>query len=713
MKPVILAEKPSQALEYAKALQPSTRKEGYIEVGTNSIFPNGAIITWGFGHLLELAKPGHYEEKWEKWNLESLPIKPKNFDFIVSPSKIKQFKIIERLFREAKQIIIATDCDREGENIAWSIIKEAKAEHKEIKRLWFNSLEVDVLQNAFKNLKNGQDYYSSYIEAQTRQISDWLIGMNASQLYSLMLQTKGIKQTFSVGRVQTPTLYMIYQREKEIENFVSKPFYEPTAEVKHPNGTFTVKAEGKYDSKQKLLEYLKENNLKLNEVIMTEITKVKKSLEKESSPRLYTMSGIQTKANKQWKYSPANVLKIVQGLYEKKLLSYPRTDTPHITENEFDYLKKNLGSYQKIIGVDFPCYNPEPNKRYVDNSKVQEHYAIIPTKNIPSDNVLNGLSQEEKNIYYEVVMNTIAMFHEPYKFNKTVIEIHKEQLIYKTTGKVEVSKGWKSIYPANNEKTDDAATPLPDVDEGDPIQLIPSIKEGKTTKPKRLTEGELIPLMINSGKLLEGEEQDVLKGTEGIGTEATRSNIIETLKDQKYIEIKKNLVNITSKGVILSEVVDGTLLSSPSLTAKWETFLRLIGKGERKQEVFLSGIYQFIDKLIKEVPEKMNSEKLNMTIEKSETEDHLGKCPNCSKGFIVSREKFYGCTEHKDGCKQTFSKKLLQKTITEAQMKKLLSKSKTDVIKGFKGKKPFDAYLTFIDDTENKIKKYNFNFEKK
>lgn len=710
MKPVIIAEKPKQAQAYADALKPNVRKEGYIEIQPNDIFPDGAYLTWAFGHLIELAMPSHYKKEWGKWDLANLPIKPDEFTYIVSKGKEKQFDIISTLLNKSSEIIVATDVDREGENIAWSIIKQAKAEKQTIKRLWINSLEIDVVKHGFRNLRNGQDYYQSYIEAQTRQISDWLVGMNASQLYTLMLQQKGVNETFSVGRVQTPTLYMIQQREKDIENFVQKSFFELIAEINHPNGQFTAKAEGRFMTKDEAIGFLDNKNLSISDKYLTEIARVQTSLEKESSPRLYTMSGIQTKANKLWKYSPAKVLDIVQSLYEKKILTYPRTDTPFITINEFFYLKENLTEYQRIIKKEFPCIQSEPQKRYVNSDKVQEHYAIIPTKNVPSEKTIDDLSQEEQNIYFEVVMNTISMFHAPYQFEKTIIEIEHQNVIFKATGKVEVLKGWKELYPIQESEKKEESTVLPKVNEGDAVQLSPSLKEGKTTKPKRLTEGDLIPLMKHSGNQLEGEEQEVLKETEGIGTEATRANIIETLKNQKYIEVKKNLVYTTMKGVILCEMVEGSLLASASLTAKWETFLNLIGKGERKQETFIEGIYQFIDKLISDIPNQLNSDVIKTSIEQRESENNLGDCPTCTEGFIVEHEAFYGCTRHTEGCKQTLPKKLLGKTISAAQMKKLLEKGKTDLVKGFKGKKSFDSYLTLELDEIKKVKKYKFNF---
>lgn len=718
MKPVILAEKPPQARAYADALKPNKKNNGYIEVGPNHIFPKGAIITWAIGHLVGLAEPKAYNPEWEKWSLANMPIKPNSFKYVVSQSKKEHFNIVKGLLKNASEIIVATDCDREGENIARSIIRESKAEDKPIKRLWINSLEVDAIQKGFQNLKDGKEYYLSYIEAQTRQIGDWLVGMNASRLYTLLLRSKGVKESFSVGRVQTPTLFMIYQREKDIENFVPKPFYELEGAVTHSNGGFNVKGNIKVDQKQDALDLLRKHQILLNTPKETTISRVIETVEKESSPRLYTLSTIQTKANKIWKYSPSKVLELVQKLYEKKLVTYPRTDTPYITENEFQYLVGNINHYQEIIGQSFEPINLNAQSRYVNTKKVQEHYAIVPTKNIPSKEEMEKLTIEEKNIYQEIIRNTLAMFHGKYEYSKTIIEIDQNGLLFTATGKVELSKGWKSLYPDESKDhkksppSNDSEGELPKVSEGDPVSIKVNVKEGKTTKPKRLTEGELIPLMKNCGNKLEGDEQEILKESEGIGTEATRAGIIETLKNQNYIEVQKNLVYITSKGNILCEVVNGSLLSSPSLTAKWESFLKQIGKGHKKQNVFLEGIEKFIDKMMNEIPSQIESSNVTESIQRQETEAYIGLCPACKKGHILDRNKFYGCTDYKEGCKQTFSKKLLEKNISEAQMKKLLGKGKTDLIKGFKGKSPFDSFLTLEVDQEKNVYKYKFNLAK-
>lgn len=710
---VIIAEKPSQAKAYADAFE-TERKNGYYEVMPNGIFPKGAKITWCVGHLLEIPKPEHFESKWAKWNLHTLPIFPSNFEFLVKESVKEQFMIVQDLLKKASLIIIATDIDREGENIAWSVIEYLQLKDKvPIKRLFINTLEPDVVYEGFKNLKNGFDFYNFYQEAKTRQISDWLVGMNLSPLYSLYIQKKGINETFSIGRVQTPTLCLINAREQAIKNFKEETFYENAIKVKHINGIFEAKAEGRYFDKSKVQEIFLNEGIQENKKHMTEIYKVKKTIGKEYSPKLFTLSTLQARANKLYKYSPSKTLDIVQSLYEKKLVTYPRTDIPYITEKEYAYLLENFEKYAALLNLEKPdVFIDQPNSRYVDNKKVAEHFGIIMTKSIPTEAELNKLSTEELNIYNEVIRNTLAMFFQPYKFEKTVITIKPLNTEFKVTGRVELEKGWKVLFDDSNDKKETVLLPL--VDEGDPVQIEPFIREGKTTKPKRLTEGDLITLMKNADKNLTDEELEQLASEEKssfeLGTEATRAPIIETLKERGYITVQKNLVYVTKKGELLCQAVEDTLLASPLMTAKWEAFLNKIGKGERQPEQFIEGVKKFIEKQISEVPTQL--EKLNeiasMYVQAKEEAEIVGKCPLCKTGKIVILKNFYGCTNRE--CKQIFSAELLSKKISPTQMKKLLEKGKTDIIKGFKGKnKQFDAHL-ILEKNENGIYKYKFSF---
>lgn len=692
MSIVILAEKPSQGRAYAEAFKNTSRKDGYIEVNDNRFFNGKAFITWGFGHLVELVEPEKYNKEWKEWSLDALPILPKQFRFQVGKGKQKQFNVVKKLLNSATEIIVATDSDREGENIARSIMQLAGVSSKPTKRLWINSLEVDEIQKGFRDLKNGNDYMSLYTEAQTRQFSDWLVGMNASRLYTLLLQQKGLRGVYSCGRVQTPSLYLIYKRQKEIENFVSKPFYELLGDVSTENGKFNTKLKGKYDSQNEVSELLSKHNVQLGENSGV-IKKVEKKSKKTKSTKLHSLSTLQTKANKKWKYSPSDVLKIVQGLYEKKLVSYPRTDTQFITDSEFQYLKDNLSKYQDCLGVNFEVAYPNARKRFVDGSKVQEHYAIIPTKQVAN---MDRLTEKEKNIYQEIMSVTMAMFMDDYQYEETNVRIDVKGLLFEAKGKVEKNKGWKELFAGEDKKDKDEIV-LPVMREGEPCSVKIKTHEGMTKPPKAYTEGGLINVMKNAGRDVEDDSaKQILKKTEGIGTEATRASIIETLKHQKYIEVKKNVVSVTKKGEILCKAVDGTLLSSPEMTAKWEEYLAKIGKGNGSQEAFIHNINKFIEHLMNEAPKAID--KMENVISESKNESAVGKCPKCD-GMIVYKGKFYGCSGYGDGCKFTLPKKWAGKDLTNNQIKMLLKKGKTNLIKGFESKKgkKFDAHLVLKD----------------
>ncbi|GLY11962.1 type IA DNA topoisomerase [Pseudobacillus badius] len=692
MKTVVLAEKPSQGAAYAEAFQKTKREDGYFLVEDSRFFNGLAYITWGFGHLVELIPPEAYKEEWKSWSLQNLPILPASFQFQVAKDKQKQFQIVKKLLKEANEIIVATDCDREGENIAQSIIQMAGASHKPKKRLWINSLEVDEIQKGFKNLKEGNVYLPLYREAQSRQFSDWLVGMNASRLYTLLLRDKGLNGVFSVGRVQTPTLYLIYKRQREIEQFKPQPFYEWIGNVHINTGSFEAKHRKQFFSKQEAYSTLETIGIKegKNEGV---VQKVERSLKKTKSPKLHSLSTLQGKANKLWKYSPSDVLKIAQSLYEKKLISYPRTDTHYITENEFVYIKENITNYSSALGVEIDMAFPEPQKRFVDGGKVQEHYALVPTKQVTD---LNGLTEKEQNIYKEIVLTTLAMFAPLYEYEETKVEVDVNGLLFEKTGKVEKSKGWKSLFDTQNKSEDEEekVAVLPAMTEGELCSVHVSLKEGTTQAPKPYTEGQLIQVMKQAGKDIEDEEvKDTLKRTEGIGTEATRASIIETLKAQRYLEVKRNIVSVTQKGKILCQAVEGTMLSSPEMTANWEQYLYKIGQEEGSQSEFLRRVERFLRSLTEEAPQQMIQ--LDQLVEKAKQEAGIGGCPKCGKGYIQDKGKFYGCSGYRKGCTFTLPKVICSKSISVSNAQKLIKGGKTALIKGFKSKqnKSFDAYL--------------------
>ncbi|MFS0577481.1 DNA topoisomerase 3 [Sporosarcina sp. 179-K 3D1 HS] len=707
MKPVILAEKPSQAKAYADAFS-VRRHEGYLEINPCPIFPKGAYITWGVGHLVELKEPKAYDARWNRWTLGSLPILPDRYEFQVAKGKFKQFQVVKKLIRGTDTVINACDVDREGSNIFYSIYYQTGARNQRILRLWINSLEVDEVRKGFANLRDNRKDLLMYEEAKARQISDWLVGMNGSRLYTLLLKAKGIQEVFPIGRVQSPTVYLIYQRQREIETFVSEPFFEIEANFTAEHGTYKGKAKAKEPKREIIQELLAKHGIRPDTPgVISSVTHTDKRI---PPPQLHSLSTLQATANRRWKTSPANVLKITQGLYEKKLVTYPRTDARHITPNEFSYLAAQVNEYQQLINHSFPVASLSPKKRFVDSSKVQEHYAIIPTKKVPTQAALAKLSLLERNLYEEVVRTTLAMFHTDYLYTETKVTTTVNELPFFTTGKTERDLGWKALFQKSQEEKDEPS--LPPLREQEPVRSDIGIKEGKTQPPKPYTEGQLIAMMKTCGKLVEDkEETEILKEVEGLGTEATRSGIIETIKKHGYITVTKNIVSITDKGRILCQAIEGNLLASPSMTAKWEAYLRKIGNGEGTGQHFLDNIAKFIRKLLDEVPPQLEAQKVDIVLppaanrssKRSYAPQEVAPCPKCKQGMIVARKSFYGCSNYKNGCKQTFPGIFLKKKLTPHQVKLLCTTGKTQLIKGFVANNgnAFNARLALVEGKLN------------
>ncbi|MBB6449738.1 DNA topoisomerase-3 [Geomicrobium halophilum] len=706
MSTVILAEKPSQAQAYASAFS-TKKKDGYIEILNDSIFPNGTKITWGVGHLVELKEPSQYKSEWKQWSLDHLPIVPESFEFQPTTKTKDQYNIVKRLLDEATKIIIATDCDREGENIARSIIEVSGNDHKPMKRLWINSLEKHEVINGFKNLQDAGSYQPLYQEAQARQIGDWMVGMTGTRLYSVLLQQQGLKKkgAWSVGRVQTPTLKLIYDRQKSIENFKSEPFFEIEGAFDTDKGRYQGKVKGRYKSNVDAQLHLQEANVSEKQQTKGYISSIEKNEKRNKPPKLHSLSSLQTLANQKFKYSPSETLKIVQSLYDNplKLVSYPRTDTQHITDNEFTYLKEKMKRYQSIVDFSFEPETTDPQKRYVDASKVQEHYAIIPTKKIPDYHTLQKLDEKQINIYMEIIKKMLGMFCSDYIYDETLMTTNVNGIDFISKGKTEVHKGWKQIHQDNGQEDNEnnEHQSLPILEKGTEVKADVTIKEGKTKPPKPYTQGQLITLMKTCGKNIDDEEaQETLKEVEGLGTEATRSSIIEALMKQGYIEVKKNKVSVTEEGNVLCQSVEGTLLSKPEMTAKWEQFLKRIGQEEAEKHDFIENTKKFVNKLVHQAQEDLQNVNTEYAKKAIEDQGSMAVCPSCQIGNIMDRKKFYGCSEYRNGCKQTFPKKFVGKTITKTQVKALCEKGITSVIKGFESKKgnTFDAHLILTDE---------------
>lgn len=699
---VIFAEKPSQAKAYAEAFPVARKTKHFIELQPCETFPNGATITWGVGHLVELKQPAEYHAEWKRWSLKVLPMIPENYEFKVAKGKWDQFQAVKALFKEASMLINACDVDREGSNIFYSILKQTKVKSKPIQRLWINSLEVEEIRKGFQALRDNQQDYQMYIEAQTRQISDWLVGMNASRLYTMLLKEKGLNETISVGRVQSPTVYMIYERHVEIEQFQPENFYELKGEFHSRMGSYTGKADFKSKKYEEALAALEKAHIQEKKRLPATIQSVEKKPKKVLPPKLHSLSTLQQKANRIWKYSPAKVLEVAQSLYEKKLISYPRSDCQFITDAEFTYLKQKLPQYQEMMKKPFEPARLSTSKRYVDGSKVEEHYAIIPTKSIPSAEKLASLSLMEKNIYAEIVRSALAMFHRDYMYEETKIVTDVQGLLFKTVGKVELDRGFQELWPAPKEQKKEAP-PLPLVEKGEDVDAMVQIHQGTTQPPKPFTEGQLVQMMKTCGKLIEDDaESDILKEVEGIGTEATRASIIETIKRHGYIDVQKNIVSITEKGKVLCQAIAGSLLASPIMTAKWESYLRKISAGTGTQQAFLQNIEKFLRHLIETAPQIVQTTDITAAAELAEpaVKGPIAKCPSCHQGELLEKKSFYGCSRYQEGCKFTISKRIASKKITASQVRDLCEKGLTKPIKGFKSKKgsSFSARLKLTQE---------------
>ena len=722
MTTVILAEKPSQAKNYVESFDYYEKHDGYFKV-EDSIFSDETFVTYCFGHLVTLAKPEYYNPDYAKsWNLEQLPIFPTAFHFEVAEGKHKQFNIVKGLLTKANTIVIATDSDREGENIAWSILNQARItnQQKNIKRLWINSLEKSVVLEGFRNLKDDRDYYNFFVEAQTRQLSDWLVGMNLTRLFTCALGQQGIKSTFSVGRVQTPTLNLVYKRDLAIQNFKSVPYFELESEILADSEKFVSKLapSKQFENKSSLITFIKSNNAQ-NGLQDGYIQSVEKKQKNSASPHLFSLSSLQSEVNRRYKATASETLKAVQSLYEKKLLSYPRSDCNYITEAEFEYLKENLSNYAILFNKDVSLFTQlEPNKRYVNSRKVQEHYAIIPTRNLPTNEQIQNFSKLELQIYTLVIATTLAMFMEPYLYNETTIMTKVGDLMFKASGQIPISKGWHEMI-----KVTESEKHLPEVIEGQIVKVNLVPVEKKTSSPKPFTEGTLITAMKTAGKTLDDKEaQAILKDVEGIGTEATRANIIDELKKKEYLVISKNKLHVSPKGNILCQAAASSpTLVSVSMTAEWEKKLKLIGRGEFEQRQFLANVKQFIQELVSVVPTKLkDNSNLMAQIQENSNNRIIGTCPLCKQGKVVYRENkkepkrsFYGCDRYKEGCKFAFSQVIAGKKITSNNARELIENGKTKKISGFKKKDGGNFSAALRLDLAAEINKVTFDFPKK
>ncbi|MBO9565153.1 MAG: DNA topoisomerase 3 [Niastella sp.] len=685
---VCIAEKPSVARDIAAIIGARDRKDGYLE-------GNGYQVTWTFGHFCTLKEPHDYTDQWKFWRLEDLPMIPPSFGIklIDNDGVQKQFKVIEQLVKECDEVINCGDAGQEGELIQRWVLLKAQCTAP-VKRLWISSLTEEAIREGFQKLKDAHQYDNLYAAGSARAIGDWLLGMNATRLFTKKF-AQG-KTVLSIGRVQTPTLAMIVARQKEINAFVSEEYRELKTVYRDTEFTATIDRIKVPDRAEKGLAYLKEHPF--------EITSFEKKEGKEGNPRLFDLTALQVEANKKYAYSADDTLKYIQNLYEKKLVTYPRVDTTYLSEDLHPKIAGIMQDMTPYAALTAPILaQPIPKLKSVfDDKKVSDHHAIIPTGVYPSN-----LAQEEKRIYDLVARRFIAAFYPECKISNTTVLGKVGQVPFKVTGKQVLEPGWKEVYandvaPKKEGEEEEKILPLFVAGESGPH--TPRVHQGKTSPPKAFTEATLLRAMETAGKQVDDEEMRELLKDNGIGRPSTRANIIETLFRRKYIEKRKKNIYATQTGIDLIDTIQTELLKSPELTGIWERKLRLIEKGEYAMDTFKQELIQLVIDLTQEVktatykvitvapdePLKKEKEKAEKPAKEAKPKEakkaiviEEQQCPKCKSHPLKKGNTAYGCANFKVcGFKlpfEAFGKKLSDKLITD-----LLTKGKTGKIKGLK-----------------------------
>lgn len=581
---VCIAEKPSVAKEIADILGARNRREGFFE-------GNGYQVTWTFGHLCTLKEPNDYTPMWQRWSLSSLPMIPPRFGIkLINDKGIeKQFGIIERLMKDAEMIVNCGDAGQEGELIQRWVMQKAQAKCP-VKRLWVSSLTEEAIREGFATLKDQSEYQSLYEAGLSRAIGDWLLGMNATRLYTLKYAKN--RQVLSIGRVQTPTLALIVKRHLEIENFVPQPYWE--LKTTYRDTTFSI-TEGRFDSEEKGREALE----KITGEPFT-ITNVTAKNGTELPPRLYDLTSLQVDCNRKFGLSAEQTLQTIQSLYEKKVTTYPRVDTTFLSDDIYPKctnILKGLRDYQTLT-IPLAGKPLNKSKKVFDNKKVTDHHAIIPTGVYPQ-----GLTDLEKKVYDLVARHFIAVFYPDCKFRSTTVLGESAGVEFKTTGKEITEPGWRTVFAGDNndDKDGEKESLLPSFTVGESGPHTPGLAEKWTQPPKPYTEATLLRAMETAGKLVDDEElRDAMKEN-GIGRPSTRAAIIETLYKRNYIKREKKNIVATPTGIELVGLIKNELLKSAELTGRWEKKLRDIEKRQYEAKTFIEELKSMLHEVVNDV----------------------------------------------------------------------------------------------------------------
>lgn len=663
---VCIAEKPSVAREIANVLGANSKKDGYFE-------GNGYQVTWTFGHFCTLKEPHEYYSQWKRWSLDVLPMIPPRFGIklLDNDGVIKQFGVIENLIAKADEVINCGDAGQEGELIQRWVMQKAQCKCP-VKRLWISSLTEDAIREGFQKLREQKEFDKLYEAGLSRAIGDWLLGMNATRLYTVKYGQN--KSVLSIGRVQTPTLALIVNRQLEIENFKPEPYWELKTIYRDTTfsatkGRFTTVEEG-----TKFLDEIKDS--------IFEVTDVTTKNGEEYPPRLFDLTSLQVECNKKFAFSAEDTLKTIQSLYEKKLTTYPRVDTTFLSDDIFPKVPatlKGLYGYETLVEPVLAS-KIKKSKKVFDNSKVTDHHAIIPTGVRAT-----AISENERKVYDLITRRFIAVFYPNCKVSTTTVLGEAAKVEFKVTGKQILDPGWRVVFEkqsANNSADDennnkDEENILPDFIKGENGPHEPSLNEKWTTPPKYYTEATLLRAMETAGKLVDNEElRDALKEN-GIGRPSTRAAIIETLFKRNYIRKEKKNLFATITGVQLIQTIQEELLKSAELTGIWENKLRQIERSQYDTRIFIDELKQMLIQVVTNVrndwsqksieieevkePPKNPEKKSSPRKKKEDTGEKKAKasakktdkevtCPLCKKGKLLKGKAAYGCSEWKAGC---------------------------------------------------------------
>ena len=670
---VCIAEKPSVAREIAAVLGANTKRDGYYE-------GNGYAVTYTFGHLCTLKEPNDYKPYWKSWDLNNLPMLPDKFETkVVANSGIqKQFKIVKSLFDKADVVINCGDAGQEGELIQRWVMNEAKYKG-EVKRLWISSLTTEAIKEGFDNLKPSRNYDNLYYAGFSRAIGDWLLGMNATRLYTV--KHGGYKQVLSIGRVQTPTLAMVVNRFKEIENFKPQPYWELQTMYRdtlfsYEEGRFLKKEDGEV-----LANKVKESEF--------EIVSVEKKEGNEFAPKLFDLTGLQVYCNTKFGFSAEDTLKIAQTLYEQKVITYPRVDTTFLPNDIYPKVSgilQKLTNYAALTQVVLGKKIKKSPKVFNDK-KVTDHHAIIPT------GVQINLQYNQQQVYDIIVKRFIAVFYDDCLVSNTTVIGKAAEVSFKTTGKEILKKGWRVVFesPNSTEKEPDI---LPTFIKGEKGPHEPLFLEKETKPPNQFTEATLLRAMETAGKQVDDEELRDLMKENGIGRPSTRANIIETLFKRKYIIRNKKQVLPTPIGIQLIDTIQNELLKSAELTGSWEKQLKDIEKGTFTASEFINNMKRMVDALVYEVRSETTRANISHTaqekkreakVEQKKAAGILGEvCPKCQQATLIKGKSAYGCGNYKAGCHFVLPFSFADKKISENQYLRLLQKGSTVNLKDFK-----------------------------